>query len=225
MKKILLILLLFFLNAICFANIERWDEIKKEWSPLMIAIYKNHLKETIILIKNGADVNFETPGIERSRKLTAIEIAIFKENDVALSILLHTNKIVHAEKFIFTAADQNNPRIINLLILYGAKANDTLENGYSPLMAAASFGSNEVLECLLKYGANVKQTRQVDGITALMLAAFNGHLQKVKLLLSYKADKNFKDKNGKTALNYVDAIYPSLKVNEKTKEELRILLK
>jgi ankyrin repeat protein len=225
MKKILLIFLLFCFNSICFANVEKWDEIKKEWSSLMIAIYKNDLKETINLIKSGADVNFKTPGIESAWKLTAMEIAIFKENDIALSILLHTNKIVHPEKFIFTAADRNNPRIINLLILYGAKVNDTLENGYSPLMAAASFGSNEVLECLLKHGANVKQTRQIDGITALMLAAFNGYLQKVKVLLSYKADKNIKDKNGKTALNYVDEIYPSLMVNEKTKAELRMLLK
>jgi len=225
MKRTLLLVLLICLNTICFAHKERWDEIKKEWSPLMIAIYKNQLKETITLINSGVNVNFETPGIESVWSLTAIEIAIFKENDIAVSILLHTNKIKNPEKFIFKAAEQNNPKILNLLFLYGAKANDTLENGYSPLMAASSFGSIKVLECLLKYGANVNQTRQVDGITALMLAAFNGNLQKVKVLLSYKAKKNIKDKNGKTALNYVDEIYPSLNVNEKTKEELRTLLK
>lgn len=123
------------------------------------------------------------------------------------------------------ACGQKSALIIDLLIKYGANPNDTLENGYAVSMMAASFGSYEVLEELLKHGANVEQTRKVDGMTTLMFAAFNGDLKKVKLLLDNGADKFAKDKNGKTALGYVDDIYERLNVSEKTKNELRQLLK
>ena len=50
-------------------------------------------------------------------------------------------------------------------------------------------------------------------------------LRKVKLLLSYNADKYITDKDGKTALDYVDMIYERLNINENTKNKLRQLLK
>ena len=124
-----------------------------------------------------------------------------------------------------TACGQKKTLIVDLLIQHGANVNDTLENGYSMLMYAASFGSYDVLACLLKHGANVKQTRKIDGMTPLMFAAFNGQPEKVKLLLDSGADKKVKDKNGKTALEYVDDIYEHLHVNQRTKTALRELLK
>ncbi|WP_416233867.1 ankyrin repeat domain-containing protein [Faecalibacter sp. LW9] len=60
-------------------------------------------------------------------------------------------------------------------------------------MNAASFGSVEIVECLLNNGAKVNQKRDVDGITPLMFATINGDVKKVKFLLAYGADKYSKD--------------------------------
>jgi ankyrin repeat protein len=225
MKKIILLLILLVPTLMAYAQKERWDDNKVEWSELMIAIYNCDTGKYNTLIRSGIDVNYETPAIKSNFKLTALEIAIRKDNDNTVKALLQTNKIKHPGRYIMTASGQNNAITIDLLIDYGANPNETLKNGYSTLMMAASFGSYEVLRCLLKHGASVKQSRKVDGITALMLAAFNGQTEKVKLLLNYKADKNIKDKNGHTALYYVDMIYPYLNISENTKAKLRSLLK
>ena len=191
----------------------------------MIAIYNGQEEKVNKLIEQNVDVNFITSGTNSNWRLTALGVAIRKDNDVAVETLLSTNKVSKPETYLMTACGQKSAKTVQLLIKFGANPNDTLENGYSVSMMAASFGSFEVLECLLKNGANLKQTRKVDGMTILMFAAFNGDDKKVKLLLDFATDKYVKDKNGKVALDYVDQIYEHLKVSEKTKTKLRQQLK
>ena len=204
-----------------FAHKDRWDDNKKDWSELMVAIYNGQTEIFTKLIRQGVDINFETT----ETNLTALEVAIRKENEVAVKILLETQKIKNVQSYLMTACAQQNVSNVNQLIKYGADPNLTLSNGYSALMSAASFGSYEIVETLLKQGAEINHQREVDGITALMLATFNGEIQKVKLLLRYNASKYVTDKNGKTALDYVDMIYERLNIRESTKNELRQLLK
>lgn len=92
-------------------------------------------------------------------------------------------------------------------------------------MTACSFGTLEIVESLIKNGAELNHQREVDGITALMLSAFNGDLKKVEILLKNGADKKIKDKNGQTAYDYIDQIYPRLNISEETKNELKHILK
>jgi len=225
MKGICLFLILSATFFTAFAHKEKWDENKKDWSPLMLAIYKGQTSKVNKLIDQNVDLNFVTPGVNSRWRLTALDVAIRKDNESAVEVLLLTNKISEPESYLMTACSRKSAKIVQLLINYGASANDTLENGYSVAMMAASFGSNEVLECLLKNGANIEQTRKVDGMTILMFATFNGDIEKVRLLLDYGADRYAKDKNGATALNYVDQIYDRFNVEENTKVELRQLLK
>jgi len=221
MKYKLTVIALIFSTLTVFAHKERWDDNKKDWSKLMVAIYNGQTEIFKNLIKQGVDVNFES----KETSLTALEVAIRKENEVAVKTLLETKKIKNVQSYLMTACAQQNVSNVNQLIEYGAEVNVTLSNGYSVLMSAASFGSYEIVETLLKHGAEINHKREVDGITALMLATFNGDVKKVKLLLSYNADKYITDKNGKTALNYVDMIYERLNIRESTKNELRQLLK
>ncbi|MCE9538844.1 MAG: ankyrin repeat domain-containing protein [Bacteroidetes bacterium] len=222
MKKALLLLFFVVSTLTTFAHKEKWDDNKTNWSELMLAIYSGQTNKFTKLISEGADVNFRTNG---SWKLTALDVAIRKDNEEAANALLSTNKVKQPEDMFMTACGQKSVKNVELLIKYGANVNDTLDNGYSMLMSAASFGSYEILDCLLKNGAKVYQTRKVDGMTPLMFAAFNGEPKKVALLLKYGANKNARDLNGKLALNYVDDIYEHLKISEKTKTEIRELLK
>ena len=68
-------------------------------------------------------------------------------------------------------------------------------------MAAAMVNNTEVLRTLLDAGAKVNVTSN-DGVTALMLAADEGHVNNVQLLIKASADINARDKSGKTALQY-----------------------
>lgn len=222
MKKTLLLLFFIVSTLTTFAHKEKWDDNKTNWSELMLAIYNEQTNIFTKLISDGVDVNFVTTG---SWKLTALDVAIRKDNEEAANALLSTNKVKQPEDVFMTACGQKSVKNVELLIKYGANVNDTLDNGYSMLMYAASFGSYEILDRLLKNGAKVNQIRKVDGMTPLMFAAFNGELKKVALLLKYGANKNARDLNGKLALNYVDNIYEHLKISEKTKTEIRELLK
>lgn len=198
-----------------------WDDNKKNWSKLMLAIYNGQTNIYRKLLATDADVNKKYG----SMKLTALEVAIYKDDEEAVKVLLNSNKIKKPNNFFMTACGQKSVKNVELLIKYGARVNDTLDNGYSMLMYAASFGSYEILDCLLKNGAKVNQTRKTDGMTPLMFAAFEGEPKKVALLLKYGANKRIKDLDGKLALNYVDNIYEHHKISNMTKDEIRNLLK
>lgn len=190
----------------------------------MRAIYYGQTSKYLKLIDEGADLNFVSSASNSNCHLTALEVAIRKSNEVAVRVLLETNKITNPGTYLMTAAGQKSALNVERLLKYGAEPNDTLDNGYSPLMMAASFGSFEVLEILIMHGARIDQTRKIDGMTALMLAAFNGQLKKVKLLLDYGANKAQKDNKGNTALYYVGTIYDRMRVSDETKLELKRML-
>ena len=224
MKKLLAGILLF-LSLSNFAHKERWDENKKDWSPLMMAIYNGQTAKFNELIDSGVDINYKTPAKNSNWQLTALEVAIRKDNETAVNALLRTSRIYMPETFLMTACAQQSVSNVNQLIKYGANPCDTLENGYSVLMMAAGFGSYEIMETLLTQGANTKQTRKVDGRTALMIAASNGQIKKVRLLMHYGADKSIRDKNGHTALYHAENIYDRLQVSDETKKELKEILR
>jgi ankyrin repeat protein len=224
MKKIWSLLLISLTTFTVMAQKEKWDDYKEDWSPLMLAIYNGQLEKIDILLAEKVDVNFSTSGSNSNWQLTALDVAIRKDNEIAVEKLLSTHKIANPETYLMTASGQKSAKNVQLLIDYGANPNQTLENGYAVAMKAASFGSYDILECLLKNGANIHQTRKVDGMTILMFAAFNGEPEKVKLLLDWGADKSVQDLNGKRAYDYVDQMYEHLNVSNTTKAELKQLL-
>ena len=205
-----------------FATKERWDDTKNDWTPLMCAIYYNQTDLRDSLIHAGVDVN------ERSRKreLTALFVAIKKQDIGSVKVLLETNHVSDVnDGYIYTACSNQDANIVQLLIEYGANPDTVRQNGYTPLMAAASFGSAEVVELLLKCNVNMNQQRTVDGITALRLATYGGYINKVKLLLEYGADKNVMDTEGQRAYDDIDYVISIGRITEETGDELRVLLK
>jgi len=69
---------------------------------------------------------------------------------------------------------------------------DDMDEGYNPLMTAASLGCVDMARLLLDLGANVHATNHFD-FTALHVAAMMGHLPIVKLLLENNAYPNVFD--------------------------------
>lgn len=209
-------------TLVSFIHKDRWDAHKDNWSELMLAVYKGNTKKVNELINSGVDLNYVAKKERFEFQLTALEVALRKENEIAVKLLLATNKIAHPKTLIYVACSYNSVSNVEMIIKHGGNPNDTLQKsnyGWSAFIMAINFGSNEVVEYLLKHGANVNQN---DGGTPLMYAVSRGYVEKVRLLLAYGADKKIKGYGGKTAIDELDRTYAD--VSEKSKTEIRKLL-
>ncbi|MEG6586703.1 ankyrin repeat domain-containing protein, partial [Dendrosporobacter sp. 1207_IL3150] len=98
-------------------------------------------------------------------------------------------------------AGRGNTEIVNLFLNSGMSPNSYRKSdGFTPLMAAASFGRVEVIDLLIRQGAAVN-AKDRDEQTALMKAVRYNHTDAVKLLLQAGADLNTKDIKGNTSLS------------------------
>jgi ankyrin repeat protein len=75
-------------------------------------------------------------------------------------------------------------------------------DGEAALHRAASAGHSDVVEILLRAGADVSTRNPNDGAVALHRAALNGHRKVVETLLRAGADVGAQDHNAKTALHW-----------------------
>jgi len=74
-----------------------------------------------------------------------------------------------------------------------------------PLIAASAFGKLSVVDRLLKAGASVDAADESQfGINALLIAAWRGHIEILRLLLANGANVNFTDKASGTAWLYAN---------------------
>jgi ankyrin repeat protein len=115
------------------------------------------------------------------------------------------------------AVCSNRIGAVKLLLAKGAKPNAAMASlgmvrhgpialgNLSPLMAAAPYGSAEMVGELLKAGADVN-ARDVRGMTPLMLsvASETQDIDVVKLLLKAGAEPNIKSVAGETALDWAN---------------------
>jgi len=152
------------------ANVNHVDRFGM--SPLRIAMTKNNIEIARLLLEAGADVNQRRPA------------QIGTQNGD--TILMET---------VFFYPVFENISAIKLLLDFKANPNDRNEveyseemepkgngwRGYSVLGYAAKHGLDEVVDLLLKYGADPTLTR-TDGKTPLLLAKESNHSKSVALI-------------------------------------------
>lgn len=99
------------------------------------------------------------------------------------------------------------------------------KSGLTLMMTAAFYGQTEVVEYLLKNGANVHIASRDLNQTAMHCAAYGNNVDIIKLLKFYRADINARDKNGQTPLMY--AIMSEERYLEKfeEKETIKFIIK
>jgi ankyrin repeat protein len=93
--------------------------------------------------------------------------------------------------------------LIKLLLERGAKPDTLDDEGLTPPLhltkTRAKFDPIPVLELLVRHGANVNARDEARG-TLLMFYARNGKVDPVRSLLAYGADRDARNKQGKTAM-------------------------
>lgn len=106
------------------------------------------------------------------------------------------------------ACYENRLEDVKKCIERGVDVNKYDEWGWTPLMWASYYLHYDIVLFLLENGAdpNLRTTGKYsslpEGSTALMMAAVNGNVSLVKLLLKHKADKKIVNKYGRTAISY-----------------------
>jgi len=73
-------------------------------------------------------------------------------------------------------------------------------------MLASSYGFLAIVKDLLAHRADPNIVpKDNSGLTALMAAAYRGHIDVIRVLLDHGADVSIKDQQGKTALLWAEA--------------------
>lgn len=147
-------------------------EVPWDVTALMHAAENGHLPVVEMLLEAGADVNAKDKGIP------SVEPGGYTS--------------------LLRAVRNGHVRIARVLLKAGAKANDR-GPGFYPMSAAAARGSPELINLLLRHGADLNSSDE-DERTPLIEAVDEGQLEATKALLKGGANPNAQDELGKTAL-------------------------
>ena len=104
-------------------------------------------------------------------------------------------------KELFRSCEGGNLKVCQELIKQGEDINCRDHRGMTALMIAAENGRVQIVQLLVKEGANLDFTSEQlrSGYSALMIAVVEGHQEIVKLLIDAGADLNLTDIVGRTA--------------------------
>jgi len=197
------------------------SNIDKKLLKLLDKPGDENIAEVYDMINKGADVNATEPDTR-----TALMKAAFFGRVKAAKILIEKGALVNAidqdgnTVLVISSINQFPPQleVMRLLIDNGALINKTNDYGWTALMEAAKgqppqmikkfieinrkdlvTASTKMVKLLLENGAKI-DVQDENGLTALMMAVSNNHLETIKVLLKNGVDKSIKDKNNRTAL-------------------------
>ncbi|XP_065573462.1 serine/threonine-protein phosphatase 6 regulatory ankyrin repeat subunit C-like [Artemia franciscana] len=158
-------------------------------SPIHLAALCGHTQTAECLSRCGADVNARDIN-DRS----PLHLAAVLECSQTVECLLRSGADVNARNI-----NDRGPIHFNRFI--GGGFCRVISKGESPLHVAAKSGcSQTVVQCLLKFGADVN-IKNNNGESPLHLAALFGHPKTVECLLKSSADVNVRDIHGGNPLH------------------------
>lgn len=192
------------------------NEVDGEGNPvLLIAVLTREPKLVDGLLKLGADPNKARPdgkgplfGAVRvgEDKICQLLLKAGAKVDATFS-MDHNGTPVSGCTALYVAATLGQLSSCRVLLANGAQVDAANDLGYTPLMAALDGGHADVVDLLLKSGADVnpKVIARIDvkglgGATALYIATRKEDLASIRKLLKSGADVNRRSGNGWTPL-------------------------
>ena len=167
---------------------------------MISAVNNGRLDIVKLLVAHGASVHaarFKEVSLPLERK-TVLQIAAGKKHTDILAYLLENGAVIDNARGLsplLPAAKKGNLEAIRLLVERGAAVNVQSErNGFTPLMLACLNDSPEVVDYLLRHGADI-HAKDYYHHEPMYFAAISGNVEIAKLLLAAGAD--FDAKNDK----------------------------
>ena len=178
-----------------------------KYSGLHKAAYYGDVESINRLVKAGADLE-----IRDHAGRTPLHVAAFASQDNAIRALALAGANLDALEndaydILTIAAVDNDIELLDLAISLGANTgNITSRYDGTALIAAAHLGHHRVVKSLILGGAPLDHVNNL-GWTALIEAVVLGdggkdHIETVRLLVSYGADRNIPDNAGITPLEH-----------------------
>lgn len=105
---------------------------------------------------------------------------------------------------LHTAIQENNLKIVRLLLNAGADVNSLDEEGNTPLMLLDDETNVEIVSLLIKYGTKLDIQNKENQQTALLTAAMEENFKVMRVLIESGANVNLRDEDGDSALDITD---------------------
>ena len=148
------------------------------------------------LLKRDADIN----AMDRNG-CTAVDLALEKRNfDFVWFLIDNSNRAYVKENDILNLSIRKDDKEIVRKLVNKGKVNTTDKHGWTPLHVALQYRHTEIVEILLKAGAQADVQTPV-GQTPLHVALEHCDVTSARLLLRYGNYKDSADKSGMTALH------------------------
>ena len=171
------------------------------WTAVHMAAESNETVEILqLLVYNGAYVDGLT-----NKGNTALAVAVLNNSmKTAKALLLSKadpNKCGdHLWSPLHIASERSNAKLTELLCSFGANPNATNHQGYTPLMISVAKSSRAAVGVLLRNNANPNMQSELNGWSALHLAAQEDDHVSGELLCNYNADLNVRTHESNTPL-------------------------
>jgi ankyrin repeat protein len=192
----------------------------KMLTPLMIASQKNDLSKVRELLAYGAQVNERTDSGETAL-YEAIEWPDPKHDNLPIVDALLQGGADPNEPSILNATpldlsltrDHANPAVTLRLLRAGSKVPKGCNGEDGSLSLATQDSSLEVMSALLSAGES-PDCQNEYGMTALHWAAINGQADRVRILIDGGAQRNLRNRDGKTPLDLANTTNPDKRVRD-----------
>lgn len=189
---------------------------KPKMSPLMKAVSTGNSFRVQKLIAQGADVLEVDP---QTHETLLMKQEALQNPEILRMLLGKDSSNINAQTndgwtaLIYAILLSAPPESIELLLRYGANANDVIDQkDTSVLHLAAWQGDEKIVNALLNASADIN-IQDSDMLTPLMVAASFKNKKVVQLLLLRGADINLSDNEGRTVLMRSPDIIPFINLS------------
>ncbi len=173
--------------------------------PLLLAVQNNKMNMVELLLQRAVDVNVCD---QNGNSALMLAVALCANAELVLLLISFKANINHCTNNGITplevACSRGSVSIVKALLEHGAnlhliEALNCALDGIRTNNSDPEGARRDIVELLLKHGADTKDIKQRDTLP-LVVAAREGYLSIVKLLLTYGADINCSTEAGRTAL-------------------------
>jgi uncharacterized protein len=184
--------------------------------PLQYAASSGKIAAVQALLAGGADVRSRAPDGSTAlhsaavdREVAIAELLIAAGSDVNAKTVNNVTPLMAS-----IGSPYSDAKMSMLLMRAGADVNVADSEGETALLIAATNGSDDVFEALLRKGANPNTPGKAlgyPGYTPLHMAALNGSTKKVELLLQHGADPTVRNDEGQTPLEITNVKFEEVR--------------
>lgn len=188
------------LDILCASQHESESKLVGEPSEsrtsLMLAALNGSLNCVKVLVEKGIGVGYQ----DRMGSTALIMAALSGCAEICKILAPHEARMRRKDGFtaLMSAAQEGHKECVSILV---SKEGDLHKpGGWTALMSAAVKNKPEVVQILIKDKRQIRQRREKDGVTALMMAVQSGHIECIRILAPL--ERMLVDKKGRKCEAY-----------------------